>query len=218
MDRDQEHKPLTGDQDYFDTEEQLSPSISSSTHRWKWATYILAVLSATQFLLLVWPRHPQNPRNTYETGFPTDFNDAKPHIMLEERRFGSPIRATENGTLFRVENPDERPYTGDYQLEELRPAWDELIRERYFLFEESEIADMNEDTFQSNLEPLPQTRTNIIIPQTGIYGGVDMLHSLHCLDALRRRLKPGGHHHALPSDLEDMHIGNAMLDFLIWDC
>ncbi|KAF7596323.1 hypothetical protein BBP40_002067 [Aspergillus hancockii] len=120
MDRDQEHKPLTEDQDYFDTEEQLLPSTSSNAHPWKWATCMPIVLSAMQFLFLMWPRHPQF--STYETCFPTDLDDARPHIMIEERRFGSSIRATENGTLYRAESPDERPYTGNHPLEELSAA------------------------------------------------------------------------------------------------
>ncbi|KAF9883919.1 hypothetical protein FE257_002662 [Aspergillus nanangensis] len=214
IDKENERQRLSDESDYFDTVEDTEepPSLSSSVRRWKWTAYLLAILSIVQFLFLMWPKYIPT-RNTYETGFSTDFDDVKPHIRLEERRFGSAIRATENGTLYRVDNPGEKRYTGNYPPEEINASWKELLGERYFLFDQYEIEELNQDTFQPDLEPLVKTRKNITVPQSGIYGGVDMLHSLHCLDILRRRIRPHGslgHHHSFPVEIEEMHVDHCI--------
>ncbi|KNG89225.1 hypothetical protein ANOM_002132 [Aspergillus nomiae NRRL 13137] len=206
IDKDDERQLLSDESDYFD-EEPPSP-----VRRWKCIAYSLAILSIVQFLLLIWPKHTPT-RDTYETGFSTDFDDAKPHIRLEERRFSSAIRATENGTLYRVDDPGEKRYTGNYPPGEINASWEELIGERYFLFEQQEIEELNEDTSQSELEPLERMTKSVVVPQDGVYGGVDVLHSLHCLDILRRRIRPGGsvgHNHSLPVEVEEMHVDHCI--------
>lgn len=124
-----EGEPLSNEQDYFNTKEQSpsSPAPSFTVQRWKWAACSFAVLSALQFLILIWPKHPSTPENTYENGFSTDFGDAKPHIRLEQRRFDTPTQAMENGTLYRMDNPGERLYTGNYLSEEFDASWEELV-------------------------------------------------------------------------------------------
>ncbi|OGM41168.1 hypothetical protein ABOM_009847 [Aspergillus bombycis] len=205
--KEDERQPLSNESDYFDPEEP-----PSSVQRWKCIAYSLAILSVVQFLYTISPKHIPTT-NTYETGFSTDFDDVKPHIRLEERRFSSAIRATENGTLYRVDDPREKRYTGNYPPEEINASWEELIGERYFLFEQYEIEQMNQDTSESELEPLKKMTKSVVVPQDGVYGGVDVMHSLHCLDILRRRIRPGGpmgHYHSLPGEIEEMHVDHCI--------
>ena len=56
---------------------------------------------------------------------------------------------------------------------------------RYFRLEDSEILRLNRDPRLPALTEMPR---NERIAQQGFYGGPDVLHSLHCLNAIRKHL------------------------------
>ncbi|KAL4895319.1 hypothetical protein BDV59DRAFT_199987 [Aspergillus ambiguus] len=205
-DREQENRFLLDEENHSDTKGRTVPV--ASAQYWKWATIVLAIFSALQ-CILVWPKLFLTTGDTYEVGFSTDFGDSKSHIRLEQRRFGAAIRATEEGTLYRVEEPGQPRYTGNHSMEEMDAAWEDLIGQRYFLFEESEVEEMNQDPFTPRVEPIEKMPG---VEQTGVYGGVDVLHSLHCLDIMRMHLQGRQHMgvHALPPDIQAIHIDHCV--------
>ncbi|KAE8373927.1 hypothetical protein BDV26DRAFT_284702 [Aspergillus bertholletiae] len=147
------------------------------------------------------------PAPSYLTGFTTDFPSARSHIALTQKRFTSPIRATLNGSLYRVDDPTEPTYTGDHPTEQLDAAWEVLIGDRYFPLTDQEISQLNADADLPTLEPVTlKNGTDRFL------GGVDALHSLHCLDALRRHVHGQGDHigSLLGNEVMMMHIDHCI--------
>lgn len=163
----------------------------------------LATIALVQFIALITLTF--FPTRSYSTGFTTDFPSAPSHLSLKQVRFTSPIRATPNGTLYRIDDPTEPTYTGDYPEEQLNAAWDDLIGDRYFPLTDHEIARLNADAGLPALEPVTDKNGT-----DWFVGGVDALHSLHCLDALRRHMRGQGDHlgSLLGDEVMSMHIGS----------
>jgi len=113
----------------------------------------------------------------------------KSFIHLQPTRFRSAILPTEDLTDMHVPTPflDEqgRSYTGPPSVE-VDAAWSDLIYGRYVNFTSSELAWLNSDTQVPNLEYL--AANSPWIPTGGFFGGPDMLHSLHCLNGIRKHL------------------------------
>ncbi|KAI9043187.1 uncharacterized protein KD926_004370 [Aspergillus affinis] len=165
-----------------------------SRYGWQLSTFILLVIATIQFFLLLPSSYTLfRFRGSYETGFATDFDDAKLHISLERRRFSSGLRVLENGTIYRAEGkPGETAYVGR-DLEAVDKAWDELFGRRYFVLHDEEIDRLNQDQPSlPALEPLVGIQSHT--RHSGVFGGVEVLHSLHCLDALRRYINGQAHH------------------------
>lgn len=61
-------------------------------------------------------------------------------------------------------------------------------------------------------EPLPQWPG--AVPETGVYGGIDMLHSLHCVDSLRKALTPAYYAademFLLPGETRWLHLAHCI--------
>lgn len=190
------------EQGYKLLEEEKPALPSPPPRKWKYGMLALATIALVQFIALTTLAF--FPTRSYSTGFTTDFPSASSHIALKQARFTSPIRATPNGTLYRIDDPNEPTYTGDYPEEQLNAAWDDLIGDRYFPLTDHEITRLNADAELPALEPIKnQNGTDWFL------GGVDALHSLHCLDALRRHMRGQGDHMGslLGGGLMSMHLG-----------
>ena len=105
---------------------------------------------------------------------------------------------------------EPRYTTSGATFEEVDKAWDDLLRGRYVQLKDSEIAWMNEDTFNPDLDFINLDYPGKMKP--GTYGGPDMLHSLHCLNALRKHLDVDhyGNHLMLPEEYRRMHIDHCI--------
>ncbi|KAE8323157.1 hypothetical protein BDV39DRAFT_209116 [Aspergillus sergii] len=172
--------------------------------KWKYAAISIATIALFQSIALI---TFILPAPSYATGFATDFPLARSHIALEQKRFTSPIRATPNGTLYRIDDPTEPAYVGNYPTEQLDAAWEALIGDRYFPLTEQEISHLSADTDLPALEPVPDRNgTHWAI------GGVDVLHSLHCLDTLRRHMHGQNDDmgRVLGADVAAMHIDHCI--------
>ncbi|KAK4555796.1 hypothetical protein LTR86_007016 [Recurvomyces mirabilis] len=121
----------------------------------------------------------------------TELAYLQPHIRTHEVRFSGAIRATPDGNGLYVPEPaldnQGRRYTG-HPSPEVDAAWYDLIYGRYVRFTDSEVDWLNNDLDLRPLLPLTPSPNNPLIPESGFYGGPDMLHSLHCINGLRKHL------------------------------
>ncbi|CRG91325.1 hypothetical protein PISL3812_08373 [Talaromyces islandicus] len=147
--------------------------------------------------------------NSYEHGFNTELGFVKSAIKLHQKRFASPIRDLPNGTLYTVFEPSEPRYVGQ-PSSEIDEAWGSLLQGRYILFDDKDVSWLNSDNGIPRLEPLPSRGD--AIPKSGYYGGPDMLHSLHCINAIRKHLDLEYYedHMWLPKEYRRMHIDHCI--------
>lgn len=150
--------------------------------------------------ILIFPLRTES----FTTGFPTDLPDSTNTITLRQVRFTSPLKVDGNGTIYQGNHPGERRYTGDSP--DVDQAWEDLMYVWYLRLRESEVSWLDSDEENEKLERAPP---QLIVPQGDMYGGVDMMHSLHCLNMLRKNMHAGGHMKmGMFSETENkMHLG-----------
>jgi len=137
---------------------------------WIITTIILMILSSYLYLT---QRNSFQNMPSYETGFSTDFATIKSQLQLQQVRFTGGIKFDENGTLFRSIDPTTPQYVGPPNSH-IDEAWDTMLEVRYFAVTPDEAAKIGNGIYNH--------------PQDGYITGVDVLHSLHCLNALRKAL------------------------------
>ncbi|KAK3075178.1 hypothetical protein LTR53_001709 [Teratosphaeriaceae sp. CCFEE 6253] len=148
----------------------------------------------------------------YEEGFKTDVAYLQSSIRLHRTRFAGAIRATPDGNRMYVPEPaldrQGRPFTGP-PSPEIDAAWHDMIYGRYVKFTDLEVNKLNGDKGVPPLLPLPVTHNTDtdynLVPQTGFYGGPDMLHSLHCINGLRKHLDMNYYNASMP-DLPEVYV------------
>lgn len=173
---------------------------------WKLATFLLAIATLTQAALLVFIASPDGEET--RTAFPGAPNPYKKTI----RSYTFALRASENGTLYPVTDPSSPTYAGP-PSPQIDQAWNQLMEPRYFKLTESEIAHLTStDLDLPAPEPLPQWAG--AVPEPGVYGGIDMLHSLHCVDSLRKALTPAYYAldemFLLPGETRWLHLAHCI--------
>ncbi|KAJ6168197.1 hypothetical protein N7497_001040 [Penicillium chrysogenum] len=133
---------------------------------------------------------------------------AEPLLRFEKRRFTNVIRDDSNGNLYPSINPYELQYAG-LPTPEIDKNWNELIGGRYFRLEASEVLLLNQD---SKLPALTEMYSNERITKEGFYGGPDVLHSLHCLNAIRKHLDMDYYADSmdLPPEYRRIHIDHCV--------
>ncbi|EKV04723.1 Dimethylamine methyltransferase MtbB1 [Penicillium digitatum] len=137
-----------------------------------------------------------------------DSDMAEPLLRFEKRRFTNAIRDDSNGNLYSSINPYELQYAG-LPTPEIDKNWNELIGGRYFRLEASEVLLLNQD---SKLPALTEMYSNERITKEGFYGGPDVLHSLHCLNAIRKHLDMDYYADSmdLPPEYRRIHIDHCV--------
>lgn len=80
---------------------------------------------------------------------------------------------------------------------------------RYFRLEDTEVSLLNQDPELPALTKMP---SNERISQEGFYGGPDVLHSLHCLNAIRKHLDMDYYAESmsLPPEYRRIHIDHCV--------
>ncbi|KAH8805171.1 hypothetical protein F5884DRAFT_798588 [Xylogone sp. PMI_703] len=153
---------------------------------------VIATLCASSTLLL-YQRTKSSSFQKLEAGFPTDYKPVLPEVDIEEVLFTGGPAFDENGDMY-IPNPARIKYIGDPN-EEIDQAWDELIKGRYFKITEQEAK-----------EAFGEKYNETWYEKAGAYvAGLDMFHTLHCLDQLRRVLYPD--YYEL---LEPAHLGHCV--------
>lgn len=89
--------------------------------------------------------------------------------------YGGP-RWYDNGTGYRINNPNEPIYVGP-PSPEIDKAWDQLLKGRYFVVTEEEAE-----------EAFGKSHGLYYHEHLGYMVGLDVFHALHCVEQLRRAL------------------------------
>jgi hypothetical protein len=141
-----------------------------------WIISTVFFATTTVFLLV----NKLLPRSgTFETGFDTDLASVRSAIELQKVTFtGSPSFAAD-GTEYVKPQPDLKQYVGPPNAA-IDKNWNELTANRYFLLTAAEAE-----------EAWGPSYVNFWDEQHGGYSaGLDMFHTLHCLDHLRQAFYP----------------------------
>ncbi|KAI7535086.1 NAD(P)-binding protein [Hortaea werneckii] len=175
---------------------------------WKLATILLAIATLTQAALLLFIA--SQDREETRTGFPGAPNPYK----KTTRSYTFALRASaENGTLHPVVDPSSPTYAGP-PSPQIDQAWNQLIEPRYFKLTEAEVAHLTSNDNQDLPAPEPLPQWPGAVPETGVYGGIDMLHSLHCVDSLRKALTPAYYAademFLLPGETRWLHLAHCI--------
>ncbi|KAI1876759.1 uncharacterized protein JN550_000831 [Neoarthrinium moseri] len=161
---------------------------TDSTHRefpilYMHMGWIMASLFAfsTAYLLFQPPAvtnyRPTTSVGSFNAGFSTEFGPVKPHIEEESTMFWGGPRWYDNGTGYHLHNPSEPIYVGT-PTPEIDAAWGKLLKGRYFNITEEEAA----MTF-GRAHGLYNHPDGV-----GYLIGLDIFHTLHCVDELRKAL------------------------------
>ncbi|KAH8760338.1 hypothetical protein F5883DRAFT_606203 [Diaporthe sp. PMI_573] len=119
---------------------------------------------------------------TYEAGWATDFEPAKKEIAVENIRFtGSPV-FDENGTYW-IPNPGSIKYIGE-PSPEIDQNWEDATWGRYFLATDEEARNAFSERYGDDVSWLWNDHAG------GYVVGIDMFHTLHCLNRLRKAFYP----------------------------
>lgn len=168
--------------------------------------WILSLLFAVISIILYFqPRATVTcpSQSSFDEGFSTDFQDAKPAVSLEERIFDGSLYFNESSQLVEMEtNPNLPQFVGP-PSPEIDLAWHNLLRGRIFTISEQDASAFPGLTTVSN---------------TGKYFmELDMFHSLHCLNSLRRELdreyysQHGGvYQWKFPQKLDRIHMDHCI--------
>ncbi|KAL2064106.1 hypothetical protein VTL71DRAFT_4600 [Oculimacula yallundae] len=161
------------------------------------------ILSMTTLTFALWALYltlrPVNicPVQTFQEGYSTDWEPAKAAIQLQEVTYTSAFRY--NGTskgYYREFDPALPQYIGTPN-EDIDKAWAELLTGQYLVLSKDEA----------------QKLDNPVAIQGFYLAEVEVMHSLHCLNAIRKALhkdyyaKHDPHH--LPEDLQRIHVDHC---------
>ncbi|KAI1261341.1 hypothetical protein F5Y18DRAFT_431172 [Xylariaceae sp. FL1019] len=147
--------------------------VSQRSNIWVWTTFILAfLLLAIGVRDLAWSKGDASRKYAYETGFETDWSLAREVSRTKKVKFSGGIQFHEDETRYLTTNPDEPVYIGP-PSPELDAAWDELTYHASIAVTPAEAKAVTDKSGYDKYR--------------GHYTvGLSVLHSLHCLDALRK--------------------------------
>ncbi|KAH8821798.1 hypothetical protein F5884DRAFT_769085 [Xylogone sp. PMI_703] len=169
-------------------------TLVSRLQQWIWQIST-AVLLCTTLALLYKIRKMSS--NTYENGFATDLKAITQHIELEKVVFTNEIELSADGHLVRV--PGDGPqYVGD-PSPEIDEAWANMLEGLNMDLSGEEANDIRGETYQW--------------PGSDVfYSGVDVFHSLHCLNEIRKALHPD--YYAVKENITDAakRVGNVHIE------
>ncbi|KAI1148706.1 hypothetical protein F4825DRAFT_454176 [Nemania diffusa] len=141
-----------------------------------WPLSIILTAVTTMFITSKLQAH--DPLGTLASGYSTDFRPARIAANSVERTFtGSPSFDKERGEYIPSHSPSLE-YIGSSP--QVNKAWAELIKNRYFLLTDDEARETLGENYTEFWDE----------PRGGYLGGLDMFHTLHCLDHIRMSLYP----------------------------
>ncbi|KAM3069013.1 hypothetical protein ACMFMG_004192 [Clarireedia jacksonii] len=134
--------------------------------------------------------------SSYDHGFSTDLEPVKSEIELIVKSFNGGVELQSDGSF--STDSGGREYVGS-PAPEVDEAWETLLGGLNLDFDKTEV-DLSDSTFQW--------------PESGLYfSGLDVYHSLHCLNRLRQAIYPEYYRHIFdrPTDPSRVnHIGHCI--------
>ncbi|KAH7336737.1 hypothetical protein BKA65DRAFT_402190 [Rhexocercosporidium sp. MPI-PUGE-AT-0058] len=149
------------------------------TNHWSFTRHPLLLISLfINFLFfctgfLHWVSYGKIVHHSYETGFALELDPVKPEIEIVQRTYGGEIQVDEDGNYFTDGRGD---LYGGAPSPAVDDAWHSLLEGLNIGFTSSEV-DLGNSTFKW--------------PGSGDYfSGLEVFHSLHCLNRVREALYP----------------------------
>ncbi|KAF2101283.1 hypothetical protein NA57DRAFT_72725 [Rhizodiscina lignyota] len=140
--------------------------------------WILTAVLATACVLLLLDRRAYLRHGSFDRGYSTDFAGAKPFIRLKDVRFtGSPEFGPDGEERVPLDSPSLQ-YIGNGKA--VDDAWTGLVKDRYFLLTDDEAREAWGSEYTEYWDEL----------RGGYLAGLDMFHTLHCLDHIRMAFYP----------------------------
>ncbi|ETI25970.1 hypothetical protein G647_02747 [Cladophialophora carrionii CBS 160.54] len=130
---------------------------------------------------------------SFDRGWATDFITVRSEIKAEQITFNGSPAFDENKTMF-VPNPDPVRYVGP-PSPEIDKNWEKLTWGRYFLITEEEAR----ASWGEEIEEYWDEQRG------GYVTGLDVFHTLHCLDNMRKALHPEYYGDGKANKNHDMH-------------
>ncbi|EWG41480.1 hypothetical protein FVEG_03591 [Fusarium verticillioides 7600] len=173
------------------SDSEITEPRSKEHRRWNLSYFMVYILPWTLTVIFaIWTAflaakvHAQSHFGTYETNFRTDFS-LPIQVPLEEVQFRGSPHFYHNGTPW-MKDPDEIApwpenvrYVGE-PSHEIDENWQRLIGKRYFSISEEEAR-----------RAWGNKRHEFVDQNMGGYtAGFDMFHTLHCINELRKALRP----------------------------
>ncbi|KAI0965306.1 hypothetical protein F4678DRAFT_485386 [Xylaria arbuscula] len=202
--RDEIYSPDERDKAVSDIDDdQLHPNIlrtSDSRKRRQWvvlgALWVISIIfTAAITTFTIWKIQAYNHLGTFASGYSSDFGPARVAASAHQRKFtGSPRFDEKKGEYIPSESPSLK-YMG--LGPKVDSAWDELTKGKYSTpSESSNVSNSITDRYflltdEEAKEAWGDGYTEFWDDNTGGYlGGLDMFHTLHCLDHLRKSFYP----------------------------
>ncbi|TIC90053.1 hypothetical protein CH35J_012364 [Colletotrichum higginsianum] len=135
-------------------------------------------------------------------GFPTELDPVKSVLASETVRFTGGLHYHPNGTLYRETIAGEPQYVGA-PSPEVDLAWDTLLKGQYMNLNGNEASTMVGRTWKDD---------------SGNYEvALDVMHTLHCVNKIRKALDPEYYHESESPRIHRMHVDHC-LDYLRQTC
>lgn len=143
---------------------------------WVTTTVFFATLSVWLGLQLYWQQY----KSSFTNGFNNELEPAKHLIQIEEKWFEGSPRFLNDGTEYVPKSEsEESQYTGE-PSRAIDRSWELLHWGRFFLLSEAEARDAWGPAYKEYWAP----------KEGGYAAALDVMHSLHCLDHLRKAYYP----------------------------
>ncbi|KAF3022016.1 hypothetical protein E8E14_012212 [Neopestalotiopsis sp. 37M] len=146
---------------------------SQGPNKWKYTTFILAfLLLAIGIRDYIQSRHELSRQYSYETGFETDWSLTRDIIRTKKVKFSGGIQFAEDGETYMTPSPDGEPTYVGPPSQEIDDAWDVLTRNLTIAVSREEAKAVSDRAMYDKYR--------------GHYSvAVSVLHSLHCINAIR---------------------------------
>ncbi|KAH9825648.1 Cyclochlorotine biosynthesis protein [Teratosphaeria destructans] len=124
-----------------------------------------------------------------------DFAPARHLLKSNEVTFSGTAAFHDNGSAYRTSRVGEPQYVGT-PSKEIDEAWDALIQGRYFYITEDEARQTWPDTYQQYYRD-----------EYGYRAGLDVLHTLHCVNMLRKTIYVDYYpHYTMGKPFQQYHV------------
>jgi len=169
----------------------------------KWTLpWVLCALFATTSGILTFLLLHQTENLSDQHRYANDFIDPAT-IPLEQVRFAGSPQFSSNGTMSHkpfdpsISWPENVHYFGE-PSPEIDENWEKLIGFRYFSISEEEAKCVWRDDYHEYVDQL----------QGGYTAGLDVFHTLHCVNAVRKALRPDYYTHTAHNEIP--HVDHCL--------